>query len=63
VKVGDLILFGAGAQGIVVEVYKYNSTARVIDFRGHWWTNVASLSELITKEMLMVLGMKSHGSV
>ena len=37
-EVGDLIRFGAGAQGIVVEVTKYIGTVRVIDFRGVLWS-------------------------
>lgn len=48
-KVGDLIRFGAGAEGIVVEIHKHNSTARVIDFRGHWWTVRQNETEIISE--------------
>jgi len=49
VKVGDLIRFGAGAQGIVVGVYKYNRTALVTDFRGHTWTVRQNETEIISE--------------
>lgn len=48
-KVGDLIRFGAGVEGIVVEIYKHNITARVIDFRGHWWTVRQNETEIISE--------------
>ena len=48
-KVGDLIRFGAGAQGIVVEVSKYIGTVRVIDFRGVLWSVRQDEIEIISE--------------
>ena len=48
-KVGDLIRFGAGAQGIVVEVSKCIGTVRVIDFRGVWWSVLQDQIEIISE--------------
>ena len=48
-KVGDLIRFGVGAQGIVVEVYEHNNTATVFDFRGYWWTVRQNETEIISE--------------
>ena len=48
-KVGDLIRFRVGSQGIVVEVSKYIGTVRVIDFRGVWWSVCQDQIEIISE--------------
>lgn len=48
-KVGDLIRFGAGVEGIVVEIYIDTDTATVFDFRGYWWTVRQNETEIISE--------------
>tara|TARA_R100000664_G_scaffold24237_1_gene34022 strand:+ start:443 stop:598 length:156 start_codon:yes stop_codon:yes gene_type:complete len=49
VKIGDLVYFGLGTRGIIVDVYKHNGTALVTDFRGYTWTVRQNETEIISE--------------